>query len=335
MLGEDFPGRPPWPRILRTFNLLFGNSLLFSLPASAGSLFSFVYVNTFIAFSKLRRTLAMPIFDKPELGSLPPCRTRWVPLYLEHGRLEVDDSSVKWIGADGTVLRIPVASLSVILLGPGTTITHAAVKACAETNTPICWIGVDGFHFYATGVVTTHDNANARQQAQAFASRTKRLEVARRMFARRFPGEDVFRRSLDDLRGMEGKRVRDLYAQLALQYGVTWKGRRYDPENWYLADDINRAISVANAALYALCTAVICSLGYLPSLGFIHSDHPLAFVFDIADLYKAETSFPAAFRTLGANSRASEKDVLTVLNGLLQEARVLSRMPDDIKELLQ
>ncbi|MCS7238442.1 MAG: type I-E CRISPR-associated endonuclease Cas1e [Thermoguttaceae bacterium] len=276
----------------------------------------------------------MPIFEKPDLESLPPVRQRWVPLYLEHGRLEVDDSSVKWIGADYTVLRIPVAAVSTLLLGPGTTITHAAVKACAEANTAICWIGVDGFHFYATGVVTTHDNANARLQAMAFASKTKRAEVARRMFARRFPGVDVSKKSLDDLRGMEGQRVRNLYAELGARYAVAWKGRRYDPNNWDLADDINKAISAANAALYALCTSVICSLGFLPALGFIHSDHPLAFVFDIADLYKHETSFLAAFQTLGANPRADEKDVLTVLNSLIQQKRILQRIPDDIKELL-
>jgi CRISPR-associated protein Cas1 len=277
----------------------------------------------------------MPIFDKPDLDSLPPIRSRWVPLYLEHGRLEVDDSSVKWIGADYTILRIPVASVSVILLGPGTTVTHAAIKACAESNTPVCWIGVDGFHFYATGVVTTHDNANARIQAAAHASKAKRLEVARRMFEQRFPGVNVFEKSLHELRGMEGQRVRSLYIELGQRYGVQWRGRRYDPDNWDLADNINKAISVANAALYALCTSVICSLGYIPSLGFIHSDHPLAFVFDIADLYKSETSFPAAFQTLGYNPDASEKDVLTVLNIRLQEARILQRMPDEIKELLQ
>ncbi len=276
----------------------------------------------------------MPIFEKPTLESLPPVRQRWLPLYLEHGRLEVDDSSVKWIGADFTVVRIPVASVSALLLGPGTTVTHAAIKACSETNTPVCWIGVDGFHFYATGVVTTHDNANARLHASAYASHSKRREVARRMFARRFPGVDISNKSLDELRGMEGQRVRSLYAELSVRFGVAWKGRRYDPHNWDRADDINKAISIANAALYALCTSVICSLGFIPSLGFIHSDHPLAFVFDIADLYKAETSFLAAFQTLGANPQAAERDVLTVLNSLLQQARVLARIPEDIKELL-
>jgi len=253
---------------------------------------------------------------------------------LEHGRLEVDDSSVKWIGADYTVLRIPVATVSALMLGPGTTVTHAAVKACAESNTPICWIGVDGFHFYAVGVSATHDNANTRHHIAVYSSRNQRTEVARRMFAVRFPNVDVHSKSLQELRGMEGQRVRDLYAELGTRYGVTWKGRRYSRDNWELADDINRAISAANAALYSLCTAVICSLGYLPQLGFIHVDHPMAFVFDVADLYKHETTLPAAFHTLAANPQANEKDVLTVLKTYIEQTRVLRRMPDEIKELL-
>lgn len=276
----------------------------------------------------------MPIFARPDLESLPPVRQRWTPLYLEHGRLEVDDSSVKWIGADYTVIRIPVATVSALLLGPGTTVTHAAVKACAESNTPICWIGVDGFRFYALGVSTTHDNANARHHVAVHASRNRRMEVARRMFAHRFPAVDVFSKSLQELRGMEGQRVRALYAELGIQYGVTWKGRRYSPDNWELADEINKAISAANAALYSLCTAVVCTLGYLPQLGFIHSDHPLAFVFDVADLYKHQTTLPAAFQTLAANPQATEKDVLTLLKVHIEQQSVLRRMPDDLKELL-
>ena len=94
----------------------------------------------------------MPIFEKPPLETLTPARERWTPLYLEHGRIEVDDSSVKWIGADRTVMRLPVASLSVLMLGPGTTVTHAAMKACADSNTPVCWVGAEGMRFYAFGV---------------------------------------------------------------------------------------------------------------------------------------------------------------------------------------
>lgn len=276
----------------------------------------------------------MPVFEKPPLESLTPARDRWTPLYLERGRLEVDDSSVKWIGADQIVLRIPVATVSTILLGPGTTVTHAAVKACSNSNTPICWIGEEGLHYYACGVSMTHDNANARRHAEVHGSTRKRAQVARRMFSRRFPDVDVAEKNLDELRGMEGKRVKDLYAQMGDRFGVTWKGRNYNPSNWQLADNVNRAVSAANAALYALCTAVVCSMGYLPQLGFIHSSGTLPFVYDIADMYKPETTLPAAFHAIGINPDASEKDALTLLKITIEECRLMRRIPEDIQELL-
>jgi CRISPR-associated protein Cas1 len=276
----------------------------------------------------------MPVFERPPLDTLTPASERWTPIYLEHGRLEVDDSSVKWIGADRTVLRLPVATLSVLMLGPGTTITHAAIRACAQSNTPICWIGAEGMHFYAFGVAPTHDNARARRQAELATDLKRRTEVARRMFSRRFPDLDVSTRRLDDLRLLEGQRVRAQYQQMGVTYGVTWRGRNYNPENWDLADEVNRSVSAANAALYALCTAVVCSLGYLPQLGFVHVAGTLPFVFDVADLYKAEIALPAAFQAVSLNPKQAEKDTLRLLKPRLEESKLLARIPKDIEELL-
>jgi len=277
----------------------------------------------------------MPIFEKPPLDTLTPARERWTPIYFEHGRVEVDDSSVKWIGADKTVLRIPVATVSAIMLGPGTTVTHAAMKACANCNTPVCWVGSDGLHFYAFGVTPTHDNARARHQAAVHASKTKREIVARRMFRLRF-GKDVNveARTINALRGMEGRRVKALYAEKGAKYGVTWKGRDYNPDNWALADNINRAVSAANAALYALTTAIVCSMGYLPQLGFIHTAGTLPFVFDVADIYKPETTLEAAFETVGLKPRADEKDVIARLKFHIEDRNLLQRIPRDIEKLL-
>jgi len=278
----------------------------------------------------------VPIFERPPLETLTPARERWTPIFLEHGRLEVDDSSVKWIGADRTVFRLPVATLSVILLGPGTTVTHAAMKACADSNTPVCWVGADGLRFYAFGVTPTHDNARARHQARVHANPAKRGEVARRMFRLRFgPDAVVERVPIKTLMGMEGKRVKALYEALGAKYGVSWKGRSYDPANWELADGINRAISAANAALYALTTAVVCSMGYLPQLGFIHSGGTLPFVFDIADIYKPETTLEAAFQTLAIDPEAGERETIVRLKGLLEARKVMRRMPVDIEKLLE
>ena len=277
----------------------------------------------------------MPVFERPPLETLTLARERWTPIYLEHGRLEVDDSSVKWIGADRTVFRLPVVSLSVLMLGPGTTVTHAAIRACSECNTPVCWVGAEGLHFYAFGVAPTHDNERARHQAELASSPTKRDTVARRMFGMRFAGDAVSGIAVKELRGMEGRRVKALYADLGVRHGVTWKGRNYNPDNWDLADNINRAVSTANAALYALTTAVVCSLGYLPALGFIHTASTLPFVFDMADIYKPETTLAAAFETIGLKSDATSDDIIARLKFHIEDRRLLQRMPKDIETLLE
>ncbi len=277
----------------------------------------------------------MPIFEKPPLETLTPAKERWTPIYLEHGRLEVDDSSVKWIGADRTVLRIPVATVSALMLGPGTTVTHAAIKACADCNTPVCWVGAEGMRFYAFGVTPTHDNQRARQQAALYTSKKNREKIARRMFTMRFGDETAVKgKTVKSLMGMEGQRVKDLYVTMGQKYGVTWKGRNYNPNNWVVADQLNKAISAANASLYALTTAVVTSMGYLPQLGFIHSAGTLPFVFDIADIYKPETTLKAAFQTISINPKANEKDALTRLKQIIEQTRLLYRMPRDIGKLL-
>ncbi len=102
----------------------------------------------------------MPIFEKPPRETLASAKDRWMPIYLEHGRLEVDDSSVKWIGSDYIVLGLPVAAVSTI--GPGTAVTHAAIKACSGCNTPICRAGEDSIRFYAFSIASTHDDSRAR-----------------------------------------------------------------------------------------------------------------------------------------------------------------------------
>ncbi|MBM3838523.1 MAG: type I-E CRISPR-associated endonuclease Cas1 [Verrucomicrobia bacterium] len=276
----------------------------------------------------------MPIFERPPLETLAMARDRWTPIYLEHGRLEVDDSSVKWIGADGLLCRLPVATLSAIVLGPGTTVTHAAMKACADSNTPVCWMGEEGMRFYAFGLAPNHDNDMPRYHAAAWADKKRRAEIARRMFKMRFPDVDVESRTVKELRGMEGLRVRTLYAKLGLQHGVTWKGRNYNKDNWEMADPVNRALSAANASLYALCAAVVCSLGYVPSLGFIHDAGTLPFVYDVADLYKHLTSIPAAFLAIRQDSKDDGELTRKLLKQRVEEERLLQRIPKDLEALL-
>lgn len=277
----------------------------------------------------------MPLFERPPLESLAPAKDRWTPIYLEHGRLEVDDSSVKWISAEGLLCRIPVATVSALILGPGTTITHAAVKACAESNTPICWTGKDSMRFYAFGLTPNHTNDMPRIHAEAWADNRRRTQIARAMFRMRFPEADLEGKSIKEMRGMEGLRVRALYARLGIEYGVTWKGREYNRQNWDVADNINKALSAANASLYALCAAVICSLGYLPSLGFVHDGGTLPFVYDIADLYKHLVSIPAAFQSIRQNPSGSGDLARQLLKDHIEKENLLQRIPKDLAALFQ
>ena len=275
----------------------------------------------------------MPIFEKPPLETLTPAKDRWTPIYLEHGRLEVDDSSIKWIGADRMIYRLPVATISSVLLGPGTTVTHAAMKACADSNTPVCWIGEEGMRFYAFGITPNHDNSMSRMHAQAWADRRRRVEIARRMFKLRFPDMDVAAHTIVEMRGLEGVRVRSKYAELGALHGVTWKGRNYDKTNWYLADDINRALSAVNSSLYAICAAVVCSMGYIPALGFIHDGGTLPFIYDVADMYKEETAMPAAFEAVSQKQQGSENLARLLLKEKIESGRLLQRIPKDLEGL--
>jgi CRISPR-associated protein Cas1 len=275
----------------------------------------------------------MALFERPPIETLAPARDRWTPLYLEHGRLEVDDASVKWISASGTLCRLPVATVSALLIGPGVTITSAAIRACAESNTPVCWTGEECLRFYSFGLAPNHNNDMPRLHATAWADKKRRKLVAQRMFLMRFPGENVENKSIQELRGMEGLRIRTLYSRLGTEHGVTWKGRNYDRANWDTSDDINKALSAANSSLYALCSAVVCSLGYLPSLGFVHDGGTLPFVYDVADLYKHLTSIPAAFLAIRQNPKADGELVRKLLKELVESEKILQRMPKDLSYL--
>ena len=276
----------------------------------------------------------MPIFEKPPLDTLAMAKDRWTPLYLEKGRLEVDDSSIKWFGADGLVTRVPAATLSALILGPGTTITHAAIKACSQSNLPVLWTGEDGLRFYATGIAPNHANSMARKQATIWGNTKKREIVARRMFRFRFEDGEIDSATIQQLRGMEGKRVKIAYAKLGAEFGVTWKGRDYNQSNWNLSDGINRSLSAANASLYALTASVICSMGFIPQLGFVHDAGTLPLVYDIADLYKHETSWPAAFKAIAADPHDDGTLARKLLKEHIESSRLLQRMPRDLTKLL-
>ncbi|MCK9329639.1 MAG: type I-E CRISPR-associated endonuclease Cas1e [Sphaerochaetaceae bacterium] len=228
-------------------------------------------------------------------NNLPQVKDRYPFLYLERGRLEIDDSSVKWIDCDCNVVKIPIATISTLLLGPGTSITHEAVKVIAAANCTICWVGEDSMLFYAVGESPTSNTRNLRRQMKLSCNPSKSLEVARKLYAFRFPELDLSKSTLSELMGIEGKRVKQLYEAKAEKYGVGWAGRNYIPGKFMMSDFTNKVLTAANAALYGIISSAVYSMGYSPHIGFIHSGSPLPFVYDLADLYKESVCIDMAF----------------------------------------
>jgi len=258
-----------------------------------------------------------------------------VGLSIERGRLEIDDSSVKWIDCDGQVIRLPIATIAMLALGPGTSITHEAVKVLAAANCSVCWVGEDSLLFYAVGQSPTSDTRNMRRQVQLACNPKDRLTVARRMYARRFPEMEIQDKEIKELMGMEGKRVHRLYEEMAEKYHVGWKGRSFIPGKFELSDITNQIITSCNAALYSLLCSSIYSMGYSPHIGFIHTGSPLPFIYDISDLYKDYICIDLAFSlTLKAAGNYNKYQVATEFRKRVVESCLLEKINPDIKEML-
>lgn len=268
-----------------------------------------------------------------DLHQLPKLRDSLSYYYVEHAVLNQKDKAIEFIQKDGRTL-LPTAALSVLMLGPGTSISHAAVKALADSGCTILWLGEDATRFYAQGSGETRKGYHLLRQAECASDPAKRMEVVMRMYRRRFnvpldPGL-----TLAQVRGLEGVRVRDAYAQASKQYNVPWHGRNYDRGNWHNSDPINRALSAANALLNGLCHAAIVSGGYSPGLGFIHTGKQLSFVYDIADLYKIEVTIPVAFKITAESTQNLESRVRAACRQRFREVKLLARILPDIDELL-
>jgi len=267
------------------------------------------------------------------LHVLPKFADRWSHLYLEHGRLEQETASLAFHTPDGKV-QIPICQLGLLMLGPGTCVTHQAMKALADHNCLVCWTGEQGVRMYAHSSGGTHFSRRLLKQAELYCDPDARLQVVRRMYQKRFPepiADDV---TIDQLRGMEGARVRKCYQDTSRETGVPWHGRNYDQDNWNWGDPVNRALSAANACLYGLCHAAIVSAGYSAAIGFIHTGKMLSFVYDIADLYKTDLTIRVAFRTVAEGSDQVERRVRLACRDAFYESRLIQRILPDIVEVL-
>jgi CRISP-associated protein Cas1 len=268
-----------------------------------------------------------------DLHILPKVKDSWSYLYVEHSKIDQDAKSITVHDAKGAV-QVPCAVLSLLMLGPGTSITHAAVQTLADNGCMLMWCGEESVRVYAVGLGETRSSRNLLRQVRLHSDPELRLQVVRRMYEYRFPGEDLSGLRLEQLRGREGVRVRESYGRASSETGVEWKGREYKSGSWRSADPINRALSAGNSCLYGLCHAAIVACGYSPALGFIHTGKALSFVYDIADLYKATIVIPAAFRLAADGNGAVESRMRHLLRDKFFESRLLERIVPDLAFLM-
>lgn len=265
---------------------------------------------------------------------LPKLRDSLSYLYLEHGKVERSQNAVEFFDKANGRTMVPASALTVLMLGPGTAITHEAVKTLADNGCLVLWCGENGVRFYAQGLGETRKAYHLIQQAEKASNPIQRMEVILRMYRFRFDEELDDNLSIEQIRGHEGARVRRAYARASETYGVAWHGRNYDRADWQAGDPVNRALSAANACLNGLCHAAIVSGGYSPALGFIHTGKQLSFVYDIADLYKADLTVPLAFKMVAESAQNLEARVRHACRDLFYEYKLLDHILPDIDRLL-
>ncbi|WP_197718417.1 type I-E CRISPR-associated endonuclease Cas1e [Trueperella bialowiezensis] len=255
-------------------------------------------------------------------------------LYVERAVINRDGNALT-IQDERGIVHVPATQIGVVLMGPGTKVTYAAMALLGDAGTSVVWVGEKGVRYYAHGRPAAKTAKFAEAHAKIWSNQRSRLRCARRMYAKRFPGENIKTFTMAQLRGREGARMKTIYAVEAQRTGVPWTKRSYDPNDFDSGDPINRALTEASAALYGIAHAVIVGLGCIPSLGIIHSGTDRSFVFDIADLYKAEIAIPAAVEAVAASAEGDDLNVRRRVRDKVVSARLMQRMTRDLQELME
>lgn len=264
-------------------------------------------------------------------------------IWLRRGALTTEAGTLRFSTAGTDNLRagdygIPFQTVSAILLEPGSTVSHDALRLLARHGTGLIVTGEDGVRLYASMPFGQDESGLARRQVQLWSDESSRLLIARRMYAWRL-GEVLPSSDISVLRGIEGARVKSLYRTLAQQFGIKWAGRRYDRDDPEATDRVNQALNHASAAVRAAAMIAVAATSTIPQLGFIHESSRNAFCLDIADLYRESVCLPAAFAAV----RHWEQDKADPLEryarrgagSSLREEGVIPSMIDRIKALFQ
>lgn len=263
-----------------------------------------------------------------------PIKERLSVLFVERCQLDVVDGAFVALDQHGVRMHIPVGGVACLMLEPGVRVSHAACALAARVGTLLVWIGEGGVRVYSSGQPGGARADRLLYQAKLALDDDARLKVVREMYKYRFGEEPPQRRSVEQLRGIEGARVRATYQLMARQHGVDWKARNYDRDDWDAADIPNRCLSAATSCLYGVAEAAVLAAGYAPAIGFIHTGKPLSFVYDIADLYKFDTVVPIAFMVAAKPVANVEREVRIRCRDAFRQSKLLERIIPDIETVL-
>ncbi len=256
-------------------------------------------------------------------------------LFIEKGQIDVLDGAFVVVDKNGVRTHIPVGSIACLMLEPGTRVSHKAAALAARVGTLLVWVGEAGVRLYASGQPGGARSDRLLYQAKLALDDQARLQVVRKMYEIRFGEKPPERRSVKQLQGIEGARVKKIYQLLAKRAGVSWKGRRYNPNEWGSGDMPNRCISAATACLYGITEAAILAAGYAPAVGFIHTGKPQSFVYDIADLFKFDIIIPQAFSIAAKNPKEPEREVRLMCRDSFRQTKLLKKIIPTIEEVLE
>lgn len=269
----------------------------------------------------------------PQLKPIP-MKDRVSVLFVERGQLDVLDGAFVLVDKSGVRTHIPIGGVACLMLEPGTRVSHAAAVLAARVGCLLVWVGEAGVRMYAAGQPGGARADRLLYQAKLALDDGARLKVVRKMYELRFKEKPPERRSVEQLRGIEGVRVRKMYEMLARQYKVTWKRRNYDHTQWGSGDLANRCLSSATACLYGISEAAILAAGYAPAVGFIHTGKPQSFVYDVADIFKFDTVVPIAFRIAAKKPHNPEREVRLACRDAFRQSKILQRIIPTIEQVL-
>ena len=264
-----------------------------------------------------------------------PMKDRISMIFLQYGLIDVKDGAFVLIDDTGVRTHVPVGSVACIMLEPGTRVSHAAVKLASTAGTLLVWVGEAGVRLYSSGQPGGARSDRLLYQAKLALNDDLRLKIVRKMYELRFGEPAPKKRSVDQLRGIEGARVRKLYELTAKRHGVKWKRRKYNVDDWDESDVANRCLSSATSCLYGITEAAVLAAGYAPAVGFIHWGKPLSFVYDIADIFKFETVVPIAFKIAARHPKNSERAVRIACRNIFREHKTLSKIIPTIDDVLK